>query len=285
MLLLKDCARLSNRSHRMNRGAPALLRGLPVAAQAAERAGAAQRLAGCLPEGWWPLLTPFSARQAALGGPRATGRPAARLSHGVLPWPPHTPGGLFAGIATSTLAQLARRVRANSAIHAQQLRVTLPDGSEQVMSRSEALGAAQAVGKDLVEVDASASPPAARIMDLQLHLYHLQQAEEAQKKGERLNAKLNAPKEVGAGRGRGGGGGRGSPRCGGRVGAGVRGPSRQQRACRRCMRPARMPACMSQASAAAVASGRAAARALCVFAGYPPFPWSADSPGRQDLGA
>lgn len=94
------------------------------------------------------------------------------------------------------MAQLARRFRANSAIRAQQLRVKLPDGSEQVMSRSEALGAAQALGKDLVEVDAQASPPAAHVMDFQAHLYQLQQAEEAQKKGERLNAKLNAPKEV-----------------------------------------------------------------------------------------
>ncbi len=80
--------------------------------------------------------------------------------------------------------------RINQAIRASELRVIGEDGRQLgVISREEALRAAEAEGKDLVEISADASPPVAKIVDW--GKYNYQRTKQAQK-----NRKNSKPLDV-----------------------------------------------------------------------------------------
>jgi len=76
--------------------------------------------------------------------------------------------------------KIAKQSLVNQAIRAAQLRVIGDDGRQLgVLSRSEALAAAEAAGLDLVEVSPNAEPPVARIVDW--GKYNYQKTKQAQK--------------------------------------------------------------------------------------------------------
>lgn len=71
-------------------------------------------------------------------------------------------------------------IRINEAIRAQELRVIGSDGEQLgIMSRSDALKAAEAAGVDLVEISPNAAPPVAKIVDWGKYQY--QKMKELQK--------------------------------------------------------------------------------------------------------
>jgi translation initiation factor IF-3 len=75
------------------------------------------------------------------------------------------------------------RVRANHAITAPELRVVGVDGANLgVLSRAEALKAANDAGLDLIEISPNAAPPIAKIMEYGKYLYE-QKKEAARNKG------------------------------------------------------------------------------------------------------
>ncbi|MBX4197692.1 translation initiation factor IF-3 [Candidatus Saccharibacteria bacterium] len=75
---------------------------------------------------------------------------------------------------------MAKRARVNQAIRAANLRVIGDDGRQLgVLSRTEALAAADQAGLDLVEVSPNADPPVARIVDW--GKYNYQKTKQAQK--------------------------------------------------------------------------------------------------------
>jgi translation initiation factor IF-3 len=71
-------------------------------------------------------------------------------------------------------------IRINEAIRSNELRVIGPDGEQLgIMSRSDALKAAEAAGVDLVEISPNAAPPVAKIVDWGKYQY--QKMKEQQK--------------------------------------------------------------------------------------------------------
>lgn len=73
----------------------------------------------------------------------------------------------------------------NEQIRYPKLRVQLPDGERQIMSRADALTAAHQVGLDLVLVTEQADPPVCRIIDVSKYLYEIKQKEKEAKKRQR----------------------------------------------------------------------------------------------------
>ncbi len=83
-------------------------------------------------------------------------------------------------IFTNGVTQIAKDSRVNQEIRASQLRVIGEDGRQLgVLSRTEALAAAEEAGLDLVEVSPGANPPVARIVDW--GKYNYQKTKQAQK--------------------------------------------------------------------------------------------------------
>lgn len=83
--------------------------------------------------------------------------------------------------------------RINEAIKAKELRVIGQDGEQLgILSRSEALKAAQDAGLDLVEISPNASPPVAKVIDWGKYQY--QKMKEAQKN--RRSNKANELKQM-----------------------------------------------------------------------------------------
>ena len=63
-------------------------------------------------------------------------------------------------------------VRKNERIRAREVRLLGPDGKQfGIVSREEALAAAQAAGLDLVEISANARPPVCKILDFGKYMY------------------------------------------------------------------------------------------------------------------
>ncbi len=76
--------------------------------------------------------------------------------------------------------KIAKNARVNQAIRADNLRVITDDGQQLgVISRAEALAAAEQAGLDLVEVSPNADPPVARIVDW--GKYNYKKTKQAQK--------------------------------------------------------------------------------------------------------
>lgn len=73
----------------------------------------------------------------------------------------------------------------NDAIRYNELRVYLPDGETEVMSKKQALDAAQEHGLDLVLVTEQATPPVCKIIDVGKYHYELKQREKEAKKRQR----------------------------------------------------------------------------------------------------
>lgn len=94
--------------------------------------------------------------------------------------------------ATGVL-RINKSVRINEAIRASELRV-IGEAGEQlgIMSRSDALAAAEAAGLDLVEISPAASPPVAKIIDWGKYQY--QKMKELQRN--RKNAKSSELKQM-----------------------------------------------------------------------------------------
>ena len=85
------------------------------------------------------------------------------------------------------VTKIAKDARVNQSIRAANLRVIGDDGQQLgVLTRSEALAAADQAGLDLVEVSPNADPPVARIVDW--GKYNYQKTKQAQKS--RQNAKV-----------------------------------------------------------------------------------------------
>jgi translation initiation factor IF-3 len=76
-------------------------------------------------------------------------------------------------------------VISNEKIRYSTLRVQLPDGDRQIMSRADALSAAHALGLDLILVTEQADPPVCRIIDVNKYLYEIKQKEKETKKRQR----------------------------------------------------------------------------------------------------
>lgn len=76
-------------------------------------------------------------------------------------------------------------VISNEKIRHSTLRVQLPDGDRQIMSRADALSAAHALGLDLILVTEQADPPVCRIVDVNKYLYEIKQKEKEAKKRQR----------------------------------------------------------------------------------------------------
>jgi translation initiation factor IF-3 len=84
------------------------------------------------------------------------------------------------------VTKIAKDTRVNQAIRAANLRVIGDDGRQLgVLTRAEALAAAEEAGLDLIEVSPNAEPPVARIVDW--GKYNYQKTKQAQKN--RKNAK------------------------------------------------------------------------------------------------
>ncbi|HET7528622.1 MAG TPA: translation initiation factor IF-3 [Candidatus Saccharimonadales bacterium] len=83
-------------------------------------------------------------------------------------------------IFTDGVTEIAKESRVNQEIRASNLRVIADDGRQLgVLSRAEALRAAEEAGLDLVEVSPNADPPVARIVDW--GKYNYQRTKQAQK--------------------------------------------------------------------------------------------------------
>lgn len=86
-----------------------------------------------------------------------------------------------------------KSVRINEAIRASELRVIGEDGAQLgILSRSDALAAAEQAGLDLVEISPAASPPVAKIVDWGKYQY--QKMKEQQRN--RKNAKVTDIKQM-----------------------------------------------------------------------------------------
>lgn len=94
---------------------------------------------------------------------------------------------------TTGVLRINKSVRINEAIRASELRV-IGEAGEQlgIMSRSDALAAAEAAGLDLVEISPAASPPVAKIIDWGKYQY--QKMKELQRN--RKNAKSSELKQM-----------------------------------------------------------------------------------------
>lgn len=76
--------------------------------------------------------------------------------------------------------KISKSIRINEAIRANELRVIGPDGEQLgIMSRGDALKAAEEAGVDLVEISPNAAPPVAKIVDWGKYQY--QKMKELQK--------------------------------------------------------------------------------------------------------
>jgi translation initiation factor IF-3 len=85
------------------------------------------------------------------------------------------------------VTKIAKSAAVNQAIRAANLRVIGDDGRQLgVLSRSEALAAAEQAGLDLVEVSPNADPPVARIVDW--GKYNYQKTKQAQKNRQKAKA-------------------------------------------------------------------------------------------------
>lgn len=73
----------------------------------------------------------------------------------------------------------------NDAIKYQELRVYLPDGEVEIMSKQQALDIAHEHGVDLVLVTEQANPPVCRIIEVGKYHYELKQREKEAKKRQR----------------------------------------------------------------------------------------------------
>lgn len=88
---------------------------------------------------------------------------------------------------------IAKFFRTNDRIQAQSLRVIDPEGLQLgVLSKAEALQKAQALGLDLIEIAANATPPVARILDFQKFRYDESKKERVAKR----NAQAVELKEI-----------------------------------------------------------------------------------------
>jgi translation initiation factor IF-3 len=87
--------------------------------------------------------------------------------------------------------EIAKDARVNQSIRAANLRVIGDDGRQLgVLSRAEALAAAEQAGLDLVEVSPNADPPVARIVDWGKYNYQkTKQAQKARQKSKTLDLK------------------------------------------------------------------------------------------------
>lgn len=86
-----------------------------------------------------------------------------------------------------------RSIRTNEAIRANELRVIGPDGEQLgIMSRADALKAAEEAGVDLVEISPNAAPPVVKIVDWGKYQY--QKMKELQKN--RKSSKANELKQM-----------------------------------------------------------------------------------------
>lgn len=96
-------------------------------------------------------------------------------------------------VKTTGVLRINKSVRINEAIRASELRV-IGEAGEQlgIMSRSDALAAAEAAGLDLVEISPAASPPVAKIIDWGKYQY--QKMKELQRN--RKNAKSSELKQM-----------------------------------------------------------------------------------------
>lgn len=79
-------------------------------------------------------------------------------------------------------------MRINEAIRADELRVIGPDGEQLgIMSRSDALKAAEEAGVDLVEISPNAAPPVAKIIDWGKYQYQKMKEQQKSKKNNKAS--------------------------------------------------------------------------------------------------
>src|SRR3989442_13670633 len=86
---------------------------------------------------------------------------------------------------------MEKKLRVNEKIRAREVRVIGQDGAQLgIMSPDQALGIAQEVGLDLVEVSPDAVPPVCRVLDYGKYRYQLnKKAQEAKKKQKIIQVK------------------------------------------------------------------------------------------------
>ena len=83
---------------------------------------------------------------------------------------------------------MSKSVRINEAIRASELRVVSADGAQLgIMSRRDALNAAEDAGLDLVEISPLASPPVAKIVDWGKYQYQKMKEQQRNKKNARVS--------------------------------------------------------------------------------------------------
>ena len=80
------------------------------------------------------------------------------------------------------------RVVANRSIRFEKLRVHLPDGGSEIMSKNQALSVAEKLNLDLILIAEKAEPPVCKSVELNKFLYEKKQSEKAAKKRQRENA-------------------------------------------------------------------------------------------------
>ena len=89
--------------------------------------------------------------------------------------------------------EIGNLIRVNQEIKANQLRVIGPDGEQMgIMSRDEALQAAENAGVDLIEISPNADPPVAKVLDWGKYQY--QKMKEQQKN--RKHSKASELKQI-----------------------------------------------------------------------------------------
>lgn len=76
-------------------------------------------------------------------------------------------------------------VIANERIRHNEVRVSFPDGTSQILSTKDAIKEAQNLYLDLVLIAEKANPPVCKITDLNKHLYSIKQKEKLAKKKQR----------------------------------------------------------------------------------------------------
>jgi len=76
-------------------------------------------------------------------------------------------------------------VIANERIKHNTVRVSFPDGNNQILSINDAIKEAQNVGLDLVLIAERATPPVCKITELNKHIYELKQRDKLAKKKQR----------------------------------------------------------------------------------------------------
>ncbi|HEX6416078.1 MAG TPA: translation initiation factor IF-3 [Candidatus Saccharimonadales bacterium] len=81
-----------------------------------------------------------------------------------------------------------RSIRTNEAIRANELRVIGPDGEQLgIMSRADALKAAEEAGVDLVEISPNAAPPVVKIVDWGKYQYQKMKEQQKNRKSSKAN--------------------------------------------------------------------------------------------------